>query len=125
MKTREFGNKYKMKMEIDFFEILRLTESCFGNSTGVGMGFIAKVTNRYDSFSKQEQEQIFKMLCGLKRFTRNTYDERLLARYNPDNQYMVETKNEGALSAFKYKDVYHVNHDWRIFQDEIVKIEKI
>jgi hypothetical protein len=115
----------KMTMEIDFFEILKLIDACFGGYSGVSMGFIVKVTNRYDSFSEEEKAKIFENINGIKRLARNSYTEKMLARYNPDNQYLVETKSEGQLRAFKFKDVYHVNHDWRIFQDEIIKIEKI
>ena len=114
-----------MNMEIDYFEILRLTESCFGNSTAVGMGFITKVIDYHDAFTKEERLQLFKMLCQIKKHARNSMDHKIIARFDPEEQYKIETANHGCMDAFKYEDQYFVNAHWRISDDQIVKFEKL
>ena len=109
-------------IQIDFFETLRLLDSCFGGSTGVCIGFLRKVIDRHDSFLSEEWFMIHEKLKG--KTPRTELDAKILARFDPYNQYIVETKSSGTLRAYKYDDKYFVNAGWRIDEDEIVKVEK-
>jgi hypothetical protein len=116
-------SRIQKMIQIDFFETLRLLDSCFGGSTGVCIGFIRKVIDRYDSFLDEEKTMIYKRLFKAGT-ARTEMDYKLLARFYPDNQYTIETKNEGELRAYKFNDKYFVNAELRIVEDEIVKVEK-
>ncbi len=110
-------------IQIDFFETLRLLDSCFGGSTGVCIGFLRKVIDRHDSFLDEERFMIHQKLKDAGT-PRTEMHHKILARFDPYNQYVVETKSSGTLRAYKFNDKYFVNAGWSILEDEIVKVEK-
>lgn len=47
------------------------------------------------------------------------------ARFDPDNQYSVETMGNETHNAFKFKEKYHVDVNTHIRKEIITKIEKL
>ena len=135
-----------LTVSLDKFELMMLLESAFRGShlrTGVIERFI---NDFYDHFTDVEREffyntvleqiydgefQPWNSLCG--------YDKWFMARYNPDNQYMVTADYNGSTftsCCFKYtdepygdgqeaKEHYYTSVRKYINEDYITKVEKI
>lgn len=125
----------RMRVNLDLFEMSWLLESCLRGShlrTGTVDRF---VDTWYGMFNGRERESLYEWMlrivydgefkpmpsmCGA--------DERLMARYDPDNQYEVEalwSDTKRLLRAFKLNDKYYINSTRYVNPSSIINVRKL
>lgn len=85
------------RFNIDFFEFAFLVEACVPkNPIGRTMFFHKVIDEHYYVLTEEERERLFDWIIKLDRFDEKEEDcNWFKLRYNPDNQYEVETNFEG------------------------------
>lgn len=120
------------KFTIDFFELAFLGEACIPPKPIARTMFWQDLTNKYwHQMTEGERIHLFEWI------NRNSWYQESLekeddtitfhARYNPDNQYMVNTLHEGKEEehrAFKMGDRYYVGTTTFITEECITKTTK-
>ena len=117
--------------KIDFFELMFLAQACIQPTPIARSMFWDRLIN--ELYNELSDTDIKQMYIALKR---NMSEEQLndknnkifLARFNPDNQYLIHTKYENKderIITFKYENKYFVNKTKWIEKEYITKIEKI
>lgn len=123
-----------MKVDLDLFEMSWLLESCLRGSH-LRAGTVDRfVDTWYGMFNGRERESLYEWMlrivydgkfkpmpsmCGA--------DERLMARYDPDNQYEVEalwSDTKRLLRAFKLNDKYYINSTRYVNPSSIINVRK-
>lgn len=125
----------RMRVNLDLFEMSWLLESCLRGShlrTGTVDRF---VDTWYGMFNGRERESLYEWMlrivydgefkpmpsmCGA--------DERLMARYDPDNQYEVEalwSDTKRLLRAFKLNDKYYISSMRYVNPASIINVRKL
>lgn len=124
-----------MKVNLDLFEMSWLLESCLRGSH-LRAGTVDRfVDTWYGMFNGRERESLYEWMlrivydgefkpmpsmCGA--------DERLMARYDPDNQYEVEalwSDTKRLLRAFKLNDKYYINSTRYVNPASIINVRKL
>lgn len=124
-----------MRVNLDLFEMSWLLESCLRGSH-LRAGTVDRfVDTWYGMFNGRERESLYEWMlrivydgefkpmpsmCGA--------DERLMARYDPDNQYEVEalwSDTKRLLRAFKLKDKYYINSTRYVNPSSIINVRKL
>ena len=124
-----------MRVNLDFFEMSWLLESCLRGSH-LRAGTVDRfVDTWYGMFNGRERESLYEWMlrivydgkfkpmpsmCGA--------DERLMARYDPDNQYEVEalwSDTKRLLRAFKLNDRYYINSTRYVNPSSIINVRKL
>ena len=124
-----------MKVNLDLFEMSWLLESCLRGSH-LRSGTVDRfVDTWYGMFNGRERESLYEWMlrivydgefkpmpsmCGA--------DERLMARYDPDNQYEVEalwSDEKRLLRAFKLNDKYYINSTRYVSPSSIINVRKL
>lgn len=124
-----------MRVNLDFFEMSWLLESCLRGSH-LRAGTVDRfVDTWYGMFNGRERESLYEWMlrivydgefkpmpsmCGA--------DERLMARYDPDNQYEVEvlwSDTKRLLRAFKLNDKYYINSTRYVNPSSIINVRKL
>ena len=124
-----------MRVNLDFFEMYYLLESCFRGSH-LRSGTIGRFVDEfYVWFSPEERKNLHdwivrdiydgkfeprSQLCGA--------DRVFMARYNPDNQYRVKTLFDGKEEiheVFLRNGRYYTKSDRFIAEKYITSVEKI
>lgn len=124
-----------MKVNLDLFEMSWLLESCLRGSH-LRAGTVDRfVDTWYGMFNGRERESLYEWMlrivydgefkpmpsmCGA--------DEKLMARYDPDNQYEVEalwSDTKRLLRAFKLNDKYYINSTRYVNPSSIINVRKL
>lgn len=124
-----------MRVNLDLFEMSWLLESCLRGSH-LRSGTVDRfVDTWYGMFNGRERESLYEWMlrivydgefkpmpsmCGA--------DERLMARYDPDNQYEVEalwSDEKRLLRAFKLNDKYYINSTRYVSPSSIINVRKL
>ena len=125
----------KMIVNLDFFEMYYLLESCFRGSH-LRSGTIARFVDEwYGLFAPQQRKNLRDWIL------RDVYygkfepmssccgeDETFMARYDPDNQYKVKTLYDGEEEiheAFLRDGRYYTKSNRFIAKEYITSVEKI
>ena len=121
-----------MKVSLDKFEMYYLLESCFRGSHLRSNTILRFVDEWYDMLCDGEKACLYEwVLCDIydgefKPTSRLCgADEIFMARYNPENRYMITLINGEQIDSFKMKDRYYVLSNRYIADETITKIEKI
>ena len=124
-----------MKVNLDLFEMSWLLESCLRGSH-LRSGTVDRfVDTWYGMFNGRERESLYEwMLRIVYEGTFNPMpsmcgaDERLMARYDPNNQYEVEalwSDTKRLLRAFKLNDKYYINSTRYVSPASIINVRKL
>lgn len=126
-----------MKISIDFFEYCFLLEACIPPAPIARTHFFQEsIDNHYNLMTDEERTKVYNWMWDKIEPKKdamkvNYYDYELLdmwlARYNPNNQYLVTTNYNNELKdmeVFKYKDKFHVNRTTSIIEDYIVDVKQ-
>ena len=117
------------KIEIDYFEFSVLVEACWHSGTILRHSIMQKAINGwFHCLSADEQKSAYNF------FKRTKGDESteeiqkmFLARYDPDNQYIVDTDCKGITvreNAFLFNGKYHTTDAYTINEKFIVNKTK-
>lgn len=116
-----------MRFDIDFFEFSVLVESCIPPVPIARTSFWYDTIDKYyNVLTKNERERLFRWIQLNPNF--NIENEECLIwynRYDPDNQYQVETKNNQSFECFLHEGNYHDMRNRWINPDFITNITKI
>lgn len=124
-----------MKVNLDFFEMYYLLESCFRGSH-LRSGTIRRFVDEwYDLFTPQQRKNLYDWIL------RDIYngdfkpifsccgeDVIFMARYDPDNQYRVKTLYDGEEEiheAFLLDGRYYTKSNRFIAEEYITSVKKI
>jgi hypothetical protein len=118
------------RFNIDFFEFIFLVEACIPPVPIARSCFWEKVINiHYHELNENERKKLFEIITNNQNFTNKDEDCRLFfARYNPENQYMVDTEFEGKKEqheCFRFNDKFHLTKSKFIDPNYIVSSKKI
>ena len=105
------------KIEIDYFESIKLLEVALYSNTAVCETIKEKFIHEwYDCYNAREKKTFYDWLLRI--FDRqgnhkstNEKIDRILARYNPDNQFMVTVRKgkiEQTVLAYLFNNIYYI-----------------
>ena len=118
--------------EIDFFELAMLAEACIPPRPIARTMFWQSLTDKYwYQLTEGERAHIFEWLQKSWVYEESLEKEEdtqvFHARFNPDNQYTVQTFLNGIGEehrAFKMGDRYYIGRNTSISEEYIISIEK-
>lgn len=122
------------KFKIDFFELMFLAEACIPQRPIARAMFWHKMIDvYYNQLTPNERERAYdwikRSIENRSESTKNHPDTVLfLKRYNPSNQYLVETEYNGKKEkheTFKNGERYYTSSKTSIAEEYIVNVEKI
>lgn len=126
-----------MKVELDYFEMLYLLESCLRGSHLRSTTVARFSTEFWGKFTEKQRDSLYRFVLT------NIYDGKfkprdsmcgqdvwLMERYNPDNQYEVAVTNGATcenVRAFRHAEdgKYYIRPSKYIAPEYITKIEKL
>ena len=113
---------------IDFFELMFLAEATIPPRPIARATFFQNLSETYyHQMSEDERYRAFNWITNEARFDIENEDcEHFYARFNPKNQFNVQTSYKGkneAIKCYKYKGNYHTSKCTFINQDHITEIE--
>ena len=124
-----------MKVGLDLFEMSWLLESCLRGSHLRSATVDRFVDEWYGVFNGEERARLYEWMlrlvyegefkpmqsmCGA--------DERFMARYNPDNQYVLDAIWSGSrhpIRVFKLGDLFYVNSTRYVNPKSIIQVHKL
>lgn len=113
-----------MKIELDIFEYMKLIDSCWHDGTILSSTMLDKVMNEWFHLTtKQDRVRIFEYLFRTKTEL-SVRQKMVIARYNPDAQYMVYGKNQEA-EMFLFDGQYWLDFKTSAIDEQILKVEKL
>lgn len=113
-----------MKLELDIFEFMKLIDSCWNDSTALSSSMLDKVMNEWFLLtSKNDRIKIYEWLFQNK-FEFSTRQMMILARYNPNCQYMIYGENQKA-EMFLFNGEYWLDFKTSAIKEKIIKVEKL
>lgn len=118
------------KIEIDFFELSFLAEACIPPTTIAREFFWEKLINSiYKDLTVQQRKDLFTWMNNNTKFQYSLdkgNEDCLLfnARFNPDNQYVVEAKSGNIIRAFLLNGKYHTKLNTFVSSDMIKEVTK-
>jgi hypothetical protein len=116
------------KFVIDFFELAFLTEVCLPQSTIARHCFFMNVIDiHYHKMTWEQRKHLYEWI-GRKLNMEHEESMIFMARFNPDNQYVVTFNNEGKkqeCEAFLFRNEYKISSNSRVNQDYIESVKKI
>lgn len=118
------------RFNIDFFEFSFLVEACIPPSTIARAMFWQDVIDKhYNVLSENERDRLFNWIKRCLGFDLENEDCRLFhARFNPKNQYEVQTEFEGKkeiVKCFKWNDKFHLSKSTSVNEKYIVNIKRL
>lgn len=118
------------KFTIDFFELMFLAESVIPNKPiARSMCFDSFSNVHHHSMSKGEREQFFKHVTECNGFSmENEQCQHFFARFNPKNQFLVNTNWRGKNTeheCYFFDGEYHTNKSTFINSESITWIIRI
>lgn len=120
----------KNRFNIDFFEFAFLVEACVPKKPIARTMFFHRVIDEYYYvLTEEERKELFKWITTTDRFDEKEEDCRWFKlRYDPDNQYEVETNfngNKETYRTFLKDSLYHTKRDTWISDEYIVNAKKL
>lgn len=121
-----------MKFKIDFFELAFLAESCVPpRPIARTMFWRDLIDKHYQYMSENERERLYHWIIRLDSFQDGIDKENVdclmfEARYDPCNQYEVETVIENRIKkwdCFKFNGRHHLNSTTSICEENILNIK--
>lgn len=114
------------RFEISFFELAFLAEACVPPTPIARASFWESLCDvHYHQMTPEERAHLFDWIQKNPKFSINNVDcEYFYARYNPDNQYVVNTKDKQYRTFFYYGE-YHLSKNIFVHRDFILNTEKI
>ena len=116
-----------MKFEIDFFELMFLAEACIPPKPIARATFWDDLCDKhYYKMSADQRKKVYTWLKD-KLNLKEEDSKYFLARFNPDNQYIVTTVLDGEIEAIKCfynAGKYHINKTCTINNEYITEINK-
>jgi hypothetical protein len=122
------------EFKIDFFELMFLAEACIPPRPIARTMFWHKMIDvHYHNISQEERARAYdwirRSIENRSESTKNHPDTILfLKRYNPNNQYLVETEYNGEkrkYETFKNGEWYYLSSRTSIAEEHIINVEKI
>lgn len=124
----------KMKIELDRFGLWYLLESCLRGSH-LRSGIVKDFTDHYfERLTPGERKFLYEQALDKiydgefkPMSTMCEHDTWFMARYNPDNQYLIKIKGYKDAVGFKMpnEDAYYIAERTRINDDFILEVTKI
>lgn len=124
------STKMEKMFKIDFFELSFLAEACIPPRPIARMSFWHNLINKYYyELNDSQRANLFEWIQRNSSFDPTNEDcDWFLKRYDPDNQYMVETDFEGNKSkdqAFLMNGTYYISMRKSINDEYITSVTKI
>jgi hypothetical protein len=120
--------KNKSRFNIDFFELAFLTEVCTPPSAIARHTFFLSVIDvHYHKMNLEERSHFYDWI-GKMLDMEHDESKIFMARFNPDNQYVVDTNclgEEKQVEAFLLNGKYMISSTIRIDERYIVSVKKI
>jgi len=119
------------KFEIDFFELAFLAEACIPPVPIARFSFWQDLTRVYwEKMTEEERAHLFEWMQKNWRYkdSLRSQDKDVAifnARFDPDNQYIVETRENGEHRAFKLNDRYYKTINISFSEEHIVSVKKL
>lgn len=126
-RTKDEANK---RFDIDFFELIFLAEACIPPTPIARSMFWTKFTFEfYKDLTTEERKQAYEWLMrtpSLQRVIETKNHDALAfeARYNPENQYIVETTDGNKYQTFSWEGFYYVDQNKWIPHENIERVYK-
>lgn len=113
------------RFSIDFFEFSFLVEACIPPRPIARAMFWQDVIDKYyHVLTENEKERLFNWINRCSAFDLENEDCRLFyARFNPANQYELETEFEGkreTVKCFKWNDKFHLSKSTSVNEKYII-----
>lgn len=117
-----------MKYEIDIIELCILAEACIPPNPIARTVLFERLSNEfYPKMSSTERKRLFDCLKN-KINMENEYCKVFYNRFNPDNQYLVETDYKKVIEkteCFKMDGLYYITPDTNILEKYITNVTKL
>jgi hypothetical protein len=121
------------RFKIDFIEFAFLVEACIPPRPIARTYFWHQVIDKYyHDMTKEERNNLYEWINKNPQFEeakKKEHDAYLFElRFNPDNQYEVETEHEGKKEkhqCFKVNDRYYTKRNTSIVDEYITDVKKI
>lgn len=118
------------KFEIDFFELSFLIEACIPPRPIARTMFFQKASSHYyHMLSDAQRNKLFTWLQLNPSFdTKNEYCKHFYDRFNPDNQYKIDTfssEMKESILCYKHKGQYHTKENTFVSEEYITKVTKV
>lgn len=120
-----------MKFEIDFFELMFLSEVTWPNGPiARSMAFDDFCKVHYHKMTSEEREQFLEHIQQQRYFTlENEKCRHLYARFNPKNQFTVTSlRNHNGFeevtehNTYRYEGKYHFDNQRSLVEDYIIRV---
>jgi hypothetical protein len=116
------------RFNIDFFEFSFLVEACIPPRPIARAMFWQDVIDKhYNVLTENEREKLFNWVQRCSSFDLENEDCRLFyARFNPKNQYQVQTEFEGkkeTVKCFKWNDKFHLSKNTSVNEKYITDVK--
>ena len=110
--------------KIDFFEFAFLVEACLPPKPIARAMFFNDVSDfHYHQMTKDERTKLYYWIKRLDNYDEeNEETKHFFARFNPDNQVLVKTKNGESIEAYKYNKQLHTKKETYINNEFITDI---
>jgi hypothetical protein len=123
-----FTDNTEKKFVIGFFELMFLTEACLPQSTIARNTFFMDVIDAH--YHKMNWEQRKHLFTWIGKKLNMEYEESQIfyARFNPDNQFNLNTSYQGKkenVEAFLLNGNYYISSSQRVNNDYIKSVEKM
>lgn len=121
-----------MVVKLDIFEMYYLLESCFRGSHLRSDTIIRFVDEWYEMLEPSRRSDLYNWI--LRDIYNNKFEKSsklcgadliFMARYNPDNQYIVTLSNGEVVNTFLLDDKYYVLSNKYCDPSSIIKVEKV
>ena len=114
------------EFKVDFFELMFLAEACIPPRPIARAMFWENLINKYyHQMTNGERDRAFEWLTKMDAFNKEDADCRLFfARFNPQNQYLVETEFEGkkdTVECFLFDEKYHTAKNTYVDNRYVIK----
>lgn len=116
------------KFVIDFFELAFLTEVCLPPTTIARHCFFMNIIDIYYHQMNLEQRKHFYQWIGKKLNLDEEESHIFLARFNPDNQFIVKHKyqnKEEEIEAFILNEKYMISSNSWVNNEYIISVDKL
>ena len=121
------------KFTIDFFEFSFLVEACIPPRPIARSMFFDSVSEKYyHEMTVNERKRLYDWMerCFVDRDLKNEQIKNFRARFNPDNQYIVEAKapekaESEIFECYLYNNEYHINLSTSIVKKYIIEVKKL
>jgi hypothetical protein len=116
------------KFVIDFFELAFLTEVCLPPTPIARHCFFMNIIDIYYHQMNWEQRKHFYQWIGKKLNLDEEESHIFLARFNPDNQFIVKHKNqnkEEEIEAFILNEKYMISSNSWVNNEYIISVDKL